>query len=78
MSPRPESVLAVVEMCRERNKTVLFSTHHMDEVDQFCDRVAILHAGRLCFEGDANGMRQQAGESFLDKAFLKIIKAVPG
>ena len=73
-----ESVLAVVGMCRERNKTVLFSTHHMDEVDQFCDRVAILHAGRLCFEGDANGMRQQTGESFLDKAFLKIIKAVPG
>ena len=73
-----ESVLAVVEMCRERNKTVLFSTHHMDEVDQLCDRVAILHAGRLCFEGDAAGMRQQTGESFLDKAFLKIIKAEPG
>jgi len=73
-----ESVLAVVEMCRERNKTVLFSTHHMDEVDQLCDRVAILHAGRLCFEGNAAGMRQQTGESFLDKAFLKIIKAEPG
>ena len=72
-----ESVLAVVEMCRERNKTVLFSTHHMDEVDQLCDRVAILQRAGL-LRGDADGMRQQAGESFLDKAFLKIIRAEPG
>ena len=50
----------------------------MDEVVQLCDRVAILHAGRLCFEGDAAGMRQQTGESVLDKAFLKIFKAEPG
>ena len=73
-----ESVLAVVEMCRAQNKTVLFSTHHMVEVDQLCDRVAILHAGRLCFEGDTKGMREQTGETFLDKAFLKIIRAEPG
>jgi len=72
-----ESVLAVVEMCRERSKTVLFSTHHMDEVDQLCDRVAILHAGRLCFEGDTDAMRQQTGESLLDKSFLHIIKSAP-
>jgi len=60
------------------HRCLLLTTHHMDEVDQLCDRVAILHAGRLCFEGDAAGMRQQTGESFLDKAFLKIIKAEPG
>ena len=64
MSPAAEWVLAVVEMCRKRKKTVLFSTHHMDEVDQLCDRVAILHAGRLCFEGDAAGMRQQPANRF--------------
>ena len=69
-----ESVLKVVSDCREEGRTVLFSTHHMDEVDQLCDGVAILREGKLCFEGSIDAMRSQTGESFLDKAFLKLIR----
>ena len=69
-----ESVLQVVTDCRGEGRTVLFSTHHMDEVDQLCDGVAILHEGRLCFEGGGDAMRSETGESFLDKAFLKLIR----
>ena len=73
-----ESVLKVVTDCREDGRTVLFSTHHMDEVDQLCDGVVILHEGKLCFEGGVDAMRSQTGESFLDKAFLKLIRPKTG
>ena len=46
----------------------------VDEVDKLCDGVANLHEGRLCFEGGVDAMRSETGESFLDKAFLKLIR----
>jgi len=69
-----ESVLTVVAACKSEGRTVLFSTHHMDEVDQLCDSVVIIHEGKLCFEGGVDAMRSQTGESFLDKAFLRLIR----
>ena len=39
-----------------------------------CDSVVVIHEGKLCFEGSVDAMRSQTGESFLDKAFLKLIK----
>ena len=67
-------VLTVAAACKSEGRTVLFSTHHMDEVDQLCDSVVIIHEGKLCFEGSVDAMRSQTGETFLDKAFLKLIK----
>ncbi len=36
---------------RERGITVLFCSHLLSEVEQLCDRVAILHRGRKIFDG---------------------------
>ncbi len=36
---------------RERGLTVLFSSHLLSEVEQLCDRVAVLHRGVKIFEG---------------------------
>ena len=36
---------------RERGLTVLFSSHLLSEVEQLCDRVAIMHQGRKIFDG---------------------------
>ena len=47
----PVSRVAVWEMLqkvkRERNLTVLLTTHYMDEADKLCDRIAIVDHGRL-------------------------------
>lgn len=37
----------LVREARERGKTVIFSSHVIDEVERTCDRVGILQAGRL-------------------------------
>ncbi len=66
-------VLSIVERCRHEGKTVLFSTHHMHEVERLCERVVILAGGRLCFAGSVSGMRETSGHQALDSAFLRLI-----
>ncbi len=47
----PVSRVAVWEMItrlkRERNLTILLTTHYMDEADKLCDRIAIVDHGKL-------------------------------
>ena len=68
-----EAILKFIESCKLEGKTVLFCTHHMHEVDRLCERVVVLHQGRLCFEGSIEQMRSHTGQKYLDKAFLSLI-----
>ncbi|WP_055491414.1 ABC transporter ATP-binding protein [Streptomyces sp. TP-A0356] len=42
--------------------TVLVTTHYMDEADQYCDRVALLHRGRVRALGTPEELRTGLGE----------------
>lgn len=42
--------------------TVLYTTHHMDEVESICDRVAIIDHGRMIASGSINEMRAMADD----------------
>jgi sodium transport system ATP-binding protein len=68
-----EAILKFIESRKAEGKTVLFCTHHMHEVSRLCDRVVVLHRGRLCFEGSIEQMRSHTGQKHLDKAFLALI-----
>jgi ABC-2 type transport system ATP-binding protein len=41
----------VVTAMRQQGKTVLMVSHTLAEIEQLCDRVAVLVAGRLAFTG---------------------------
>src|SRR5476649_2493221 len=45
------AIVKFVRDCRDRGKTVIYSTHIMAEVEKLCDRVGIIHGGRLVAEG---------------------------
>ncbi len=42
-----EEFLRIVDEIRERGRTVLLSSHNMAEVERACDRVAMIHEGRV-------------------------------
>jgi ABC-2 type transport system ATP-binding protein len=42
-----DELLEQVREAHKRGQTVLFSSHVLSEVEEVCDRVAILHRGRL-------------------------------
>jgi sodium transport system ATP-binding protein len=60
---------------RSEGRCVLFSTHIMQEVAALCDRIVVIAAGRVVADGSLEALREQAGESSLEDAFVKIIGA---
>jgi ABC-2 type transport system ATP-binding protein len=57
----------------DRGGTLFFSTHVMEVAEKFCDRLAIIHHGRLVACGTLAELRRQAGESqSLEKIFLEL------
>ena len=49
----------IVELSREQGITVLFSSHHLHQVQQVCDRVGIFVAGRLLASGNVQTLAAQ-------------------
>lgn len=52
-------------------KTVVITTHYMDEARN-CDRIGLMHHGKLIAEGTPKEVIERAGASDLEEAFLKI------
>lgn len=59
----PQSRVLVREYIKamSRRKTVILTTHNMDEADRVCDRVAIIDHGRLLALDTPDGLKRQAG-----------------
>jgi ABC-2 type transport system ATP-binding protein len=58
----PVNVRLVRELLRERQAaelTTVLSTHQMDRIEELCDRVALIHRGRLLVYGTVGDVRRQ-------------------
>ena len=54
----------------ETGMTILLTTHYMEEAESQCDRVALMHRGRVRAEGTPHELRGQVGpEATLDDVF---------
>ena len=53
--------------------TVLISSHNMLEVEYLCDRVGIIHKGRLIAEGEPKKLIEEHGVENLEEVFTKIV-----
>ena len=67
------AIVGFVRECRNRGKTVIYSTHIMSEVEKLCDVVGIIHNGRLVAEGTLAGLRTRFGEQDLEEVFVKAV-----
>jgi ABC-2 type transport system ATP-binding protein len=53
--------------------TVLITTHDMEEADELCDELAILHAGRIAARGTPAALKASVGASAtLDDVFIQL------
>lgn len=65
------SVVWLIEESRRRGKCVIFSSHNMAEVEKLCDRVGVIHRGRL-LECRAKQELLAGGER-MDEVFLRLV-----
>ncbi|MGH9776439.1 MAG: ABC transporter ATP-binding protein [Candidatus Acidiferrales bacterium] len=69
------SIVSFIRECRSLGKTVIFSTHVMSEVEKLCDRIGIIHHGRLLAEGTLANLREQHKKQDLEDIFVDVIGA---
>lgn len=68
---------------RDRGKTIIFSTHQLDDAQELCHDVAIIHRGRLMIAGTVPEVRQSTGEQYVRLAIagdpeIAWLDTVPG
>jgi ABC-2 type transport system ATP-binding protein len=72
----PKSSFTLKEILRERvraGRTVFFSTHVLEVAERLCDRVAVIHRGKLLFFGTLAEMKALAGaDTTLERMFLEM------
>lgn len=60
---------------KEEGHAIFFSSHILSDIDEICDRIAILHGTKLIFVGKPHDFKKlQHSEHNLEKAFVKAIK----
>ena len=54
--------------------TVLFSTHILTDIERVCERVAVLHHGRLIANGDLADLKRRHGAEQMDDLYLTLVR----
>jgi sodium transport system ATP-binding protein len=67
------AVLKAIESLRDQGKCIIYSTHIMREVEKLCDRVAIIHRGRILATGTIDELEQQYHEPDMEELFFDLI-----
>lgn len=69
------ALLEVVEELRAEGRTVIYSSHIMSEAERLCDRIAVLHRGRILALGTLDELRDATGLHYLQDIFVHYVKA---
>lgn len=69
-----QTIMQFIEGQRGRGKTIVFSTHVMSEAERLCDRIAVIHDGKISAIGSMEELRQRTGKSVLEEVFLALIE----
>lgn len=70
--------LLIWEMMKEfhaQGKTIVLTTHYIEEAETLCDRVAILNQGKLVAEGTPEQLMKQQNQRQLQDVFLQLVRA---
>lgn len=60
---------------KKTGKTLFFSTHLLADVESICDRIIVLHGGKVCFNGSPLQCCEEFNANDLENAYLNCIGA---
>ncbi len=64
---------AIIRRLRDEGKTILFSSHIMQEVSALCDHIVVIAQGRVAASGTPDDLRRATGQTTLEDAFVSVI-----
>ena len=67
------AVLDFVRQYPGNDRAVIYSTHVMSEVEELCDRIAIIEGGRMAATGTVAELAERTGAADLETAFFRLV-----
>ncbi len=62
----------ILQLNREEDMTIFFTTHYMPEAEEVAGRVAVIDRGRIIASGTVDEVKEEAGAESLEEAFLQL------
>jgi ABC-2 type transport system ATP-binding protein len=56
-------IYGIIEELKRENKTIVLTTHYIEEAEKICDRVAIIDHGKLIASGTPRELKQRSGDT---------------
>lgn len=72
IADKVRKLLAQVQ--KERQMTVIYTSHNMKDVQELCQRMLFIHSGTLIEEGSAEAILAKYGHDTLDEVFITIAR----
>ena len=69
-------ILDFIKKEKEKGKTILYSTHYMEEAENICDRVVMIHHGKVLLIGTPDEIKKKTKTTNLRDAFFALIGGV--
>lgn len=69
---------AIIRRLRDEGKTVLFSSHIMQEVSALCDHIVVIAQGEVAGSGTPDELQRETNQRTLEDAFVSIIGSEEG
>ena len=63
----------MIDLSRRDKVTIFISTHFMNEAER-CDRISLMHAGRVLVSDTPAGLREKRGSPTLEEAFISYLE----
>ena len=68
-----KTILNFIRAAKQEGKCILFSTHYMTEAEILCDRLAIIHSGKILACDTLDGLKSRTGKQSLVDVFFWLI-----
>jgi sodium transport system ATP-binding protein len=58
--------------CKRDNKAIIFSSHSMAEVEKLCDRIVMIHRGRILEQGTVAELKEKYHQDNMEEIFVRL------
>jgi ABC-type Na+ transport system, ATPase component len=69
-----KAIIEFMKKEKERGKTVIYSTHYMEEAEYLCDRIIMLNKGKVICNNSPEELKAMTDSSDMRETFYKIIE----
>ena len=59
--------------CKNEGKAIILSSHSMQEVERLCDRIIIIHKGKIVEEGTIEYLKEKYNDNNMESIFMNLV-----